>query len=187
MTGDAGGESEEEAQREEVATSARHVGPRDVRMGVEQAPEFYEPDDEVPPAPPGLKWVKYKPDVPPLPPVSSKLGPQFSRYIWMYDPSSQILSYSFTSFDKVWVHAWLCPLVLIYRAHHDAPGAAVTCPPLLSPPSCCCCLISVVVGCALLFWCHTLRQSAVQRKPRRCTNQWLTGQDSIPLSWVVDQ
>eukprot|EP00884_Botryococcus_braunii_P018963 jgi/Botrbrau1/5750/Bobra.0134s0023.2 len=90
------------------------------------APEFYEPDDDVPPAPPGLIWYKYKTDVPPLPPVSSKLGPAFQGYIWMYDPSSQIQAYTFTTFDKLtlsnvhpgdnklWVHAVVACLISLY-------------------------------------------------------------------------
>lgn len=66
-----------------------------------QTPDFYEDPQDLPPAPPFLKWMAYKSDVPPLPSVASILGPAFVKYKWLYDYTFRVHSYTFTSFDKV--------------------------------------------------------------------------------------
>lgn len=45
-----------------------------------QPPDFYEAD--IPPAPAGLEWWEYKPDVLLLPSPEEVLGPNFSRCGW---------------------------------------------------------------------------------------------------------
>ncbi len=64
-----------------------------------QVPKFY--DAAIPPAPEGLIWWKYAMGVPPLPNITTELGPGFSRYGWRYDPNYQSTSFTFTNLDKV--------------------------------------------------------------------------------------
>lgn len=52
-----------------------------------QAPHFYEHD--LPPAPAGLEWWEYLPDVPLLPPPAEVLGPNFTRFGWRYQQDYQ--------------------------------------------------------------------------------------------------
>lgn len=66
-----------------------------------QTPDFYEDPQNLPPAPPFMKWTAYKSNVPPLPSVASILGPAFVKYKWLYDDTFRVHSYTFTSFDKV--------------------------------------------------------------------------------------
>ena len=61
-----------------------------------QAPQFY--DSNVPPAPAGIVWWKYKSSVPPLPdPIDFFNGSsQFSRYGWKYDANYVANDYIFS-------------------------------------------------------------------------------------------
>ena len=62
-----------------------------------QTPTFYE---SAPPSPVGLKWWRYSPGVPGLPPAPPGYG-------WQYDSSYTSTSYSFTNLDKVWFGWWI--------------------------------------------------------------------------------
>ena len=73
-------------------------------------PDFYETQG-VPPAPPALKWWKYKPDVPPLPPAPPGYG-------WKYDETRAPMDYEVSNLDKATVSnvARGSPLLLIHAA-----------------------------------------------------------------------
>ncbi|KAK9806417.1 hypothetical protein WJX73_004348 [Symbiochloris irregularis] len=90
-----------------------------------KAPDFYE---ETPPAPPGIVWWRYNPDVPPAVYQETSrqtLGAQFAEYGWRYDSSFQTQSYTFSVLDHatmsnvaqrshlLWVHmvaVWIISL-----------------------------------------------------------------------------
>lgn len=61
-----------------------------------QAPNFYEKN--VPPAPPGLTWWRYKDDVPPLPDPKTFFNgsTDFEEYGWRYDSSYVANDYTFS-------------------------------------------------------------------------------------------
>ena len=67
-----------------------------LRFLLPQAPQFY--DSNVPPAPAGIVWWKYKSGVPPLPdPIDFFNGSsQFSRYGWKYDANYVANDYTFS-------------------------------------------------------------------------------------------
>ena len=64
-----------------------------------QAPDFY--DKNIPPAPAGLQWWKYKAGVPPLPdPVTFFNGSkEYENYGWKYDSHYSGNDYVFTNLD----------------------------------------------------------------------------------------
>ena len=79
-----------------------------------QAPNFYE---DLPPAPPGLEWWKYRPEVPPLPrPEQFFNSSEYQRLGWRYDPNFQTTDYRFSNLDlttmsnisagdwRIWIH-----------------------------------------------------------------------------------
>jgi hypothetical protein len=63
---------------------------------VGQAPDFY--DKNIPPAPAGLQWWRYKSDVPPLPdPASFFNGSRkYEGYGWKYDSGYSANDYVFS-------------------------------------------------------------------------------------------
>ena len=66
-----------------------------------QAPTFY---DKAPPAPPGILWWVYRPEVPAevyTELAEQSLGPQFRNYGWRYNPDFQTQSYTFSQLDHV--------------------------------------------------------------------------------------
>ena len=57
---------------------------------------------DVPPAPPGLIWWKYRPGVPPLPQPAAYFGlANWTDWGWRYDPGYTAPFYKFTDLDKV--------------------------------------------------------------------------------------
>ena len=101
-----------------------------------QAPQFYE---DAPPAPPGLEWWHYKPDVPPLPdPAKFLHNSSYARWGWRYDANFQATDYRFTNLDKtlliniangdprLWVHllsTWVISFVVWRVIPQMMPGS----------------------------------------------------------------
>ncbi|KAK9811621.1 hypothetical protein WJX72_007134 [[Myrmecia] bisecta] len=100
------------------------------------APNFYQ---QVPPAPAGLQWWHYRPEVPPLPDPASYLhDPNYTTWGWRYDSSFIGTDYTFTNLDRstmsnisshddrLWVHllsAWVISLYawqLLSRYNREA-------------------------------------------------------------------
>jgi len=71
-------------------------------------PDFYETRG-VPPAPPALKWWKYRADVPPLPPAPPGYG-------WKYDETKAPMDYDVSNLDRATISnvARGSPLLLIH-------------------------------------------------------------------------
>ncbi|PSC73975.1 ERD4-related membrane isoform B [Micractinium conductrix] len=100
----------------------------DPASNIVTVPDFY--DTDIPPAPPGMTWWKYKDDVPPLPtPEEALNNASYARYGWRWDASYQEIKYEFTDLDKttmsnissrspsLWAHAvvtWVVSLIMYF-------------------------------------------------------------------------
>ncbi|KAK9804434.1 hypothetical protein WJX72_012500 [[Myrmecia] bisecta] len=88
-----------------------------------KAPNFFQP---TPPAPPGLEWWHYRPEVPPLPQPQEVLGSNYSAWGWRYNSLYQASVYTFSNMDTLtmsnvspnsrtlWVHLMATWVVSLY-------------------------------------------------------------------------
>ena len=64
---------------------------------------------DVPPAPPGLIWWEYLPNVPPLPDPATYFGmSNWTNWGWQYDPDYSVPFYSYSDLDQVSIKHMQC-------------------------------------------------------------------------------